>query len=105
MSTGKKTSNNKKRTRKKKAVGKNIKEFRSNHDKNYIIPKRIDQALTDLGEAWLYEAEFLRQAGVANTDIPQFRDQYEDHIVYVDRTKRIWCGTKEFADELRELAS
>lgn len=93
-----------------KASGKSLEEFRSAHDKNYIVPKKIKDALTKLGESWEYEIDFLKIASVTPTDLATFREQFEPHIVAVkvsgaSHRKNVWAGTTAFAAKLRELAS
>ena len=83
---------------------KGVAEFRAAHDKAFIVPARLKAALAELGDAWEYEAEFLREAGVSNADISTFRDEFVDNIVVIDRNgKRVWCGTKALANKLRSM--
>lgn len=90
-------------------AGKSLEEFRENHDKGYIIPKKIRDGLESLGESWVYEQEFVRLAGLSLTDFSRFRDPFmDDHCVEVrgigtKGAKRIWCGTKAFRDQLAEM--
>ena len=89
--------------------GKSLEEFRLAHDKNYIIPKKIKEALAKLGSSWEYEIDFVKLAGVSTMDMIRFRDQFESHIVEVksngSHKKNVWAGTTEFARKLREAAS
>lgn len=92
------------------AKGKTLEEFRSAHDKNYIVPKKIKEALAKLGDSWEYELEFIKMAGVSTTDLMHFRDQFEAYIVQVkvagaSHKKNVWAGTPAFAAKLRELAA
>lgn len=90
-----------------KATGRDLGEFRATFDKNYIVPQRIRAAIEQIGkEAWVYEVELQKLAGLSVTDLAMFRDQFEDYFVTVnDRSnkKRLWCGSKEFAVQLREM--
>lgn len=86
-----------------KQAGRGLTEFRSSHDKSFIVPSKIREALKQLGSSWCYEAEFLKLAGLCTTDLANYRDEFEEHIVMVERTKRVWCGTKDFAGKLREM--
>lgn len=93
----------------KKSSGKDVDSFRKLHDKNFKVPRQIKAALDELGDAWEYEGEFMKRAGVSQTDFALFRDQFPDHWFEV-RTqnrngKRVWCGTVKFANKLREFAS
>lgn len=84
--------------------GRSIGEFRSAHDKSFIVPKKIRDGLKQLGDGWAYEGEFLKIAGLSTTDLANFREEFlDDHTVMVDRTKRVWCGTKSFAEKIREM--
>lgn len=90
--------------------GKTIEEFRSAHDKNYIIPKRIKEALAKLGDGWEYEVEFMKLAGLSTSDLVTFRDQFEAYIVPVkvngtSHRKNVWAGTPAFAAKLRDLTA
>lgn len=90
--------------------GKSIEEFRSAHDKNYIVPKKIKEALAKLGDGWEYEVEFVKMAGVSTTDIVNFREQFEAHIVTVrvngaSHRRNVWAGTPAFAAKLREMTA
>jgi hypothetical protein len=92
-----------------KLSGKDIDSFRQLHDKNFKVPRQIKAALAELGDAWEYEGEFIKRCGVSVTDFAHFRDQFSDHWLEAKttsrNTKRVWCGTKKFADKLREFSS
>ena len=86
--------------------GRSLAEFRAAHDKNFIVPQKIKAALKALGDGWEYEAQFIRLAGLSQTEMSTFRSLFEeDHVVVVDRTKRVWAGTKAVAAKLREMVS
>lgn len=85
--------------------GRSIAEFRSAHDKDFIVPKKIRDVLKQLGNSWVYEGEFLKISGLSTTDLANYREEFlDDHTVMVDRTKRVWCGTKSFTEKIREMA-
>lgn len=93
-----------------KKPGRSLEDFRAAHDKSYIVPRLLTEALEKLGASWVYELEIIKLAGISTTDLAAYRDQFEDHIVLASRSrtssssaKRIWCGTKEFAAELRAM--
>jgi len=87
-----------------KAVGRTIAEFRNTYDKATIIPRKVKDALKKMGSKWEYESIFARLAGVSMLDLSAVRDQFEAHIVVVDRSgKRAWAGTAATAQELREM--
>jgi hypothetical protein len=89
-----------------KAGGKDLEMFRAAHDKSYIVPRRIKEGLTALGESWEYEAEFIKRCGLSQIDFAAYRDQFSDFYVETGGTggrgKRVWAGTKAFATKLRE---
>jgi len=87
-----------------KTVGRSIDEFRNTYDKGTIIPARITAALKQLGSGWDYEVGFSRLAGVSLTDLSAVREQFEAHIVVVDRGgRRAWAGTVATANKMREM--
>jgi hypothetical protein len=94
-------------------AGKSLTDFRQAHDKSFIVPKKITEALQRLGDSWLYESrpsenmDFVRFSGVAQRDIVQFLHHFDEFFVVVkdgpsSNTKRVWAGTKSFAKSLRE---
>ena len=85
--------------------GRTIAEFRASHDKNYIVPRKIAAALAVLGEGWEYEQKFSQLAGVSLAELAAYRSAFEDHVVLVDRSKRLWAGTRSMAQKMREMVS
>lgn len=83
---------------------KTLADFRSKYDKNVIIPQRIREGLKKLGAGgWEYESQFTKLAGVGIVDLGNFRDQFADFIVSIERgTRRVWAGSKRLARELQE---
>ena len=88
-------------------LGKSLQDFRAEHDKSYIVPKKIKDALEKLGDGWEYEVHFLRLAGLSVTDLAAYRDQFESHTVLVGgrNAKRVWVGTAKLATQMREMVS
>lgn len=86
-----------------KRVGHSLQEFRAAHDKSFIVPQKIRAALKALGDGWEYEAQFTRMAGISQTELGNYREQFSEHVVMVDRIKRVWAGTKAAAAKLREM--
>ena len=83
---------------------KTLADFRSQYDKDYIVPTRIKTALKILGNGWLSELEFAREAVVNVNDLRDYREQFIDHIVEVMREKRrIWVGSAKMAAQMREM--
>ena len=88
---------------------KTLADFRAAHDKNIIVPEKIRKALAAMlkegAENYEYEAEFIRRAGVSQTDMGLFRAQFEDeHVVNVgtERSpKRVWFADPKVAKKAR----
>jgi len=94
----------------KKPPKKDFAAFRSEFDKNVIVPRRIEEALKGLKkeqgtEAWCYEVELLKRAGISTTDLVAFREQFSDHVVEVGsrNSKRVWFVDKDIAAQAREI--
>ena len=108
-----------KKTAAKTAGGKSIEDFQKTYDKSYIVPKAIQSALDGMeDDEWLPEVDFVRlvqecatkdsggprTCGVSAVDFSQYRDSFEDNIVWVERgKKRIWCGSPELANQLQRM--
>lgn len=89
-------------------VGKSLQEFRAEHDKSYIVPLKIREAIKKLGvDGWEYEVQFLRLAGLSVTDLAAYRDEFADHFVVVGgrNPKRLWAGSVGLAQKMREMVS
>ncbi len=87
---------------------KTLVDFRSAHDKNVIVPNKIRAALAAMlkegPENYEYEVDFIRRAGISNTDMGLFRDQFEKaHIVEVGGSskKRVWFADPKVAKKAR----
>lgn len=84
--------------------GKSLAEFRAQHDKSFIVPKRIKEGLAALGSGWEYEVQFAKIAGISLADLSNFREQFADNFVVVGRSgKRAWTGSKATAQAMREM--
>lgn len=90
---------------KARTVGKGVQEFRALHDKAFIVPTKIKAALEALADGWEYEAAFIKLAGISQADCSAYREKFEEFVVVVGgkTTKRVWCGTKKLATQLREM--
>ncbi len=93
-----------------KTKAKTVADFKSLHDDDVRLPAKIKEALTTLAaegpEAWEYEADFLKRAGVSTTQLATYRGQFEKFFVAVrdSRTKnekRVWFGDSKVADKVR----
>lgn len=89
-----------------RAIGRPLADFRSQHDKNFIVPRKVRAALEALSTGWLYEIEFAKLAGVSLADLGHFRAQFEENIVAIRRDggKRAWAR-KDVAAKMREMLS
>lgn len=87
---------------------KSLADFKSAHDKSFIVPTKIKAALAALGpDAWEYEVDFIRIAGISSQDVAKYRSQFEDHLVTVKNKaredRRVWAGSKALAAKMREM--
>jgi len=80
-----------------------LSDFRQTYDKETIIPRAVQSAFKQLGSGWVYEAEFVKLAGIALKDLAIFRDRYADHLVVVADHRRIWVGKTHVAEEMRRM--
>ena len=93
----------------KKSTGKDLAAFRAQHDRNFIVPRKIEEAIKKLGpDCWEYEQPFQKLAEISNTDVGLFREKFMDFIVEVkgssrSSARRIWCGSKALATKLRQM--
>lgn len=94
-----------KQAEKPKSAGKSIADFRAAHDKNFIVPQKIRAALTKIADGWEYESDFIRLAGITQTDVGAFREQFAQHVVETrgHNNRRVWAGTEKLADQLRAM--
>ena len=90
-----------------KPACKNLSDFRSAHDRNVIVPTKIKKALSDMekegAENWSYEIDFIKRAGVSQTDVGLFREQFAGHIVETQgrNSKRVWFASAKVAAKVR----
>ena len=90
-----------------KKAPKTLADFRSAHDRNVIVPAKIKAALAKMAEEgaenWEYEKELIALAGISVTDLGQFRDQFEAHIVSTTgkNPKKVWFATVKAAKAAR----
>ncbi len=90
-----------------KPTGKTLADFRAAHDKNVIVPARIKKALADMEvehpENWLYEGEFMKRAGISQTDLGMFREQFAEHVIETSgrNAKKVWFASTKVAAKVR----
>lgn len=89
-----------------KKTGGDLAAFRKTYDKSLIIPQRFREALAQLGDSWETEGDFVKRVGCSQAEFGQYKEQFaNDHTVEVvmrGARKRVWAGTKKFADKLRD---
>lgn len=87
-----------------------VSDFRAAHDPNVIIPNKIrttlDAMLKEGKEHWEYESDFIKRAGLSQTHLSQFREQFADHVVETPHTngrgpRRVWFASKAVAKAMR----
>lgn len=85
--------------------GRSLDDFRSQHDKDFIVPRRLRDALKALGPSnWEYEAQFARLASVGLADLATYREQFEEYVVVLGREgKRAWAGSPNLATKMRSM--
>jgi len=89
----------------KPEAGRSLKDFAQKYDKDIIVPRRIKDALKTMPD-WLYESEFVRHAGISQTDCSSFRDQFAEHVVVIKRDgRKVWAKTATVAEQLREMVA
>jgi len=87
-----------------KQVGRTLTEFRSEYDKDYIVPKKIKAAIKQVGAGWAYESEFAKLAQVSLADLANYRDMFAEHVVTLrEKGRRAWAGSVATAKAMREM--
>lgn len=95
-----------------KAEPRTLATFRAAHDRNVIVPNKIRAAIEQIRkvgpEHYEYEADLIRMAGISQSDMGLFRDQFEAHIVETRSTpgsknpKRVYFGDPKVAAKVRQ---
>lgn len=90
---------------------KTIADFRNAHDKDVIIPRKIRAALEAMlkvgVENWEYESDFVKLAGISQTDVTRYRGEFLKHIVVAPSThsrtskRNVWFASVKIAAQLR----
>lgn len=102
------------------AVKNNRESFRAAHDRSVLVPQKIKAALASLAkdnanpnakdgpkdgsDGWEYEAQFIKRAGISQTDMGVYRDQFKGHVVQVSgkNPKRVWVASEKEAAKFRK---
>lgn len=94
---------------KPKTLGMTLDDFRSKHDKAFIIPQKIKAGLARLTQEKiaLYETDFANLCGIAPNALSQYRDQFQDNWVATERggSKRAWAGDKKMVEQMRNMVN
>jgi len=89
---------------------KTVADFRTLHDANVIVPNKIRAAfaimLKEGPEQWDYEGDFVKRAGISQTQISAFREQFIDHVfetpgAHSRSGRRVWFADPKVAKKLR----
>jgi len=92
------------------AKPKTLADFRAAHDRNVIVPNKIRAALAAMlkigPEEHEYEGDFIKKAGISQTDMGEFRDQFIKHVVVVAARsgkagRKIWFADPKIAAKAR----
>lgn len=90
-----------------KAKKKTLGDFRASHDKDFVIPARIDAGLKKLGkDGWEYEGEFMRMCNVGTVDFARYRERFLDFCIVIregKHSRRVWAGSKVLAEKMRAM--
>lgn len=87
------------------AKGRSLADFRQEYDKDFIVPKKIESAIADLGkDGWEYEVQFAKLAGLSLADLGNYRERYSEHVVTIKRDgRRAWAGSPKTAAAMRSM--
>jgi hypothetical protein len=93
-----------------KSSARTLNDFRAAHDRDVIVPRKIKDALATMAkkhrEHFEYESDFVKLAGISQTDLGAFREQFADHVVVTANvhgksSKRVWFATAAAAKAAR----
>ncbi len=85
-------------------------DFKAQFDQNVVVPNKIRAAfsamLKESPEAWEYEGDFIKRAGLSQTQIGAYREQFEKHVVVAKSSNRsdrkVWFADAKVAAKARE---
>lgn len=90
---------------------KTLASFRALFDPDVRIPAAINAALESLAkdggpEAWEYEADFIKRAGISTSQIGVYREQFDKHIAVAREKgkseKKAWFADSKVAAKARK---
>jgi hypothetical protein len=94
-------------------ASKTLADFKSKFDRDVVVPGKIKAALDGLRkegpEAWEYEGDFIKRAGLSQTDMGTYREQFEKHVVIAKEIgksssgagRRVWFADPKVAAKIR----
>jgi hypothetical protein len=85
-------------------IGRTTTEFCDSHAPLIAVTDKVRNALTRLGDRWLYQDEFRKAAGVTNDELEEVAMTFYSHIVST-KTRVIWVGNIVKATEFRAMVS
>lgn len=89
--------------------GKTLAEFKARFDRSVVVPNKIRAALAALAkegpEAWEYEGDIIKRAGISQSDMGLFREEFEKHVVLVRESgrsdRKVWFADAKVAAKVR----
>lgn len=87
-----------------------VADFRALHDPAIVVSNKIRSTLAamlkDGPEHWEYESDFVRRAGLSNSQIGAYREQFAEHIVETpsmnrSSPRRVWFADAKVARKVR----
>lgn len=94
---------------------KTLADFRNTHNADVVQRARIDSALKALlaqgKEAWEYELDFAKFAGISSVTVARYRETYAAHVVEAPsvsgvakhkRLRYVWVADVKVAARMRE---
>lgn len=98
-------------TKKPAPVANNLAALRAKHDPVVVTTAKVEAQLAKLRaqgpEAWQYEKDFLRDAGIGMTHVRLIRDKYAKHTASVreiggkSEGKTVWFHNPKLAATIR----
>lgn len=89
---------------------KTVSDFRAAHDPDVIVPTKIRATLAAMAkvgpEQWEYEGDFVKLAGLSQTQISAYREQFIDHIIKAPSSSKraarnVWFADTKVAKKVR----
>jgi len=93
-----------------KTKAKTVADWRAVHDKDVVVPQKIQAALEAMlkegPENWEYSVDFIKLAGISTTDLAKYREQFIKHIVttpsiHGKSPRDVWFANPKVAAKIR----